>query len=226
MGFLDHSTNNIIIDAVLTDIGRKKLADNTGAFQIVAFTLADDEVDYSLIEQYGRTVGKEKIVKNTPIFEAQTNSSIALKYRLLTLEDATLNKLPSLSSNLQGTGVALTRGGTAKSVLVEQVIQGNEKVPQGVLDTLFTVSVPSKFCTVEGGTQTNVAASTKIATYSITSTTNNGNLGAVINFSVKPTSLTDTDFVIYGDGNTIKSVISVVGDKSGLRTDLSLTITK
>ena len=27
MGFLDHSTNNIIVDAVLTDVGREKLAD-------------------------------------------------------------------------------------------------------------------------------------------------------------------------------------------------------
>ena len=38
MGFLDHSTNNIIIDAVLTDTGRKKLADNNGSFSI-AFSL-------------------------------------------------------------------------------------------------------------------------------------------------------------------------------------------
>ena len=34
MGFLDHSTNNIIVDAVLTDIGRQKLAANDGSFQI------------------------------------------------------------------------------------------------------------------------------------------------------------------------------------------------
>ena len=26
MGFLDHSTNNIIVDAVLTDLGRQSLA--------------------------------------------------------------------------------------------------------------------------------------------------------------------------------------------------------
>ena len=107
MGFLDHSTNNIIIDAVLTDTGRKMLADNRGRFKIAFFSLADDEVDYQIIEKFGRSVGKEKIAKNTPIFEAQTKSSLALKHRLLTLPDPTILRLPrltltatNLSSNL------------------------------------------------------------------------------------------------------------------------------
>jgi hypothetical protein len=68
MGFLDHSTNNIILDAVLTDVGRRKLADNDGGFRIAFFSLADDEVDYTTIQKFGRTVGKEKIAKTTPVF--------------------------------------------------------------------------------------------------------------------------------------------------------------
>ena len=71
MGYLDHSTNNIIVDAVLTDIGREFLARNDGSFSIVKFALGDDEVDYTMIQKFGRTVGKEKIEKNTPVFEAQ-----------------------------------------------------------------------------------------------------------------------------------------------------------
>ena len=63
MGFLDHSTNNIIIDAVLTDTGRAFLARNDGSFSIVKFAFGDDEVDYSIIQKFGRTVGKEKISK-------------------------------------------------------------------------------------------------------------------------------------------------------------------
>ena len=65
MGYLDHSTNNIIVDAVLTDIGREFLARNDGSFSIVKFALGDDEVDYTMIEKFGRTVGKEKIEKTT-----------------------------------------------------------------------------------------------------------------------------------------------------------------
>lgn len=68
MGFLDNSTNNIIVDAVLTDLGREKLADQT--FSIVKFAFGDDEVDYTMIKKFGRTVGKQKIELNTPVFEA------------------------------------------------------------------------------------------------------------------------------------------------------------
>ena len=45
MGFLDHSTNNIIIDAVLTDRGRELLARNDGSFEITKFAFGDDEVE-------------------------------------------------------------------------------------------------------------------------------------------------------------------------------------
>ena len=65
MGFLDHSTNNIIVDAVLTNYGRKALSKNDGTFTIARFCLADDEVDYGIIEQFGRTVEKEKIEKHS-----------------------------------------------------------------------------------------------------------------------------------------------------------------
>ena len=60
MGFIDHSTNNIIVDAVLTDKGRQLLARNDGSFQITRFSFGDDEVDYQTIRQFGQTVGKEK----------------------------------------------------------------------------------------------------------------------------------------------------------------------
>ena len=85
MGFLDHSTNNIIIDAVLTDKGRQLLARNDGSFSITRFSFGDDEVDYSIIQKFGRTVGKEKIEKNTPVFEAQTNSDLGLKFRMMSV---------------------------------------------------------------------------------------------------------------------------------------------
>ena len=83
MGFLDHSTNNIIVDAVLTDKGRQMLSRNDGSFSITRFAFGDDEVDYTIIRKFGRTVGKEKIEKNTPVFEAQTNSDLGLKFRSL-----------------------------------------------------------------------------------------------------------------------------------------------
>lgn len=85
MGFLDHSTNNIIVDAVLTDKGREKLAQGNKVSDFIEYYgFADDEIDYTLIKKYGTIVGKEKIEKNTPIFEASTDSETAVRYLLST----------------------------------------------------------------------------------------------------------------------------------------------
>lgn len=93
MGFLDHTTNNIVIDAVLTERGRELLSQNNGSFQVTSFAFGDDEVDYSNVVKYGRQMGKEKIEKNTPIFEAQTNENLALKYNNITLSSNSLRIL-------------------------------------------------------------------------------------------------------------------------------------
>ena len=47
MAFLDNS-GDIILDAVLTDTGRYRLAKGDGSFRIAKFALGDDEIDYSL----------------------------------------------------------------------------------------------------------------------------------------------------------------------------------
>ena len=61
MGFLNHATNNIIIDAVLTERGRELLANES--FDVTSFAFGDDEVDYSILTKYGISIGKEKIQK-------------------------------------------------------------------------------------------------------------------------------------------------------------------
>ena len=68
-GLLDHSTNTIILDAVLTTQGRASLARFNGSFQITKFALTDDEIQYNLIRQYGRVIGKEYIEKLTDLIK-------------------------------------------------------------------------------------------------------------------------------------------------------------
>ena len=91
------AANNIIVDAVLTDIGRQALARNDGSFNIYQFALGDDEVDYGIIQQFGRTVGKEKIEKNTPVMEALTLGSLGLKYPLVSINNEFLTHMPVLA---------------------------------------------------------------------------------------------------------------------------------
>lgn len=233
MGFLDHSTNNIIIDAVLTDTGRRKLADNDGSFKIAYFAFADDEVDYSIIEQYGRTVGKEKIAKNTPVFEAQTAGDIALKYRLLTLPDATIVRLPSISLQgtigLSGNTISFNRtSNTVRTVTIQQTIDGETRIPDGTSDNTFTIFVPDRFLRVQGKVLIGTEPVTRISRYSVQRTGTNSYNGAVVNnLNLQVAEgLDDTAFTIYGDGTTIRAVVAIVGDQSGLRSDFQITITK
>ena len=50
MAFLDNS-GDIILDAVLTDTGRMRLAKGDGSFNIVKFALGDDEINYELYDK-------------------------------------------------------------------------------------------------------------------------------------------------------------------------------
>ena len=232
MGFLDHSTNNIIIDAVLTDTGRKMLANNQGNFKIAFFSLADDEVDYSIIEKFGRAVGKEKIAKNTPIFEAQTLGSVAEKHRMLTLPDPTIVRLPSITlsaTNLSSDLLSFNTSTTTSNIVnLEQTIEGETRIPDGVSDTTFTLLIPDRFLTVQGRVEISVEATTRVASYSITRNDTNDKNGARAQFTlVLQPGLDDTIFSIYGDSdnkNKISTVVSVVGDQSGIRKDFSISI--
>ena len=233
MGFLDHSTNNIIIDAVLTDTGRRRLADNNGSFRIAFFSLADDEVDYTIIEKFGRTVGKEKITKNTPVFEAQTKGDLALKNRLLTLPDPTVIRLPFLSlegsTGLANNTISFNRNNnTSRDVKVEQRTEDDSIIPDGTSDVTFTVLVPDRFLSISGKTALQVEPNSRVASYSIVrnGTTSSGK-GAMAAFTLQlQPGIDDTTYSTYGDGTTITSVVAVVGDQSGLRKEFQVTITK
>ena len=197
MGFLDHSTNNIIVDAVLTDTGRAFLARNDGSFSIVKFALGDDEVDYTIIEKFGRTVGKEKIEKNTPIFEAQTSGNLALKYKMISVSNPNLIRLPNLSLtgegiDSSGTTLSMSRSGagSARTLTITQEIQNESSIDVELRDQVFLVKVPSRFLQLKGLTPDNVDAD-NVATYIVTrdpTTTSTG--GSRLTFEVETKSLT------------------------------------
>jgi len=235
MGFLDHSTNNIIVDAVLTDTGREFLAANKGDFKIAFFSLSDDEVDYTIIEKFGRSVGKEKIIKNTPIFEAQTVGTIAQKHRMLSLPDPSIVRLPTVTiegtAGLSGNTVSFnTSSNTSRRVVFEQTIEGETRIPDGVSDTSFTVEVPDRFVSVSERTAFNIEASTRIASYTVQSGVPNEKNGARVEFALAlQPGLDDTVFQTYGNQgnkNTITAVVAIIGDQSGYRKDFSITITR
>jgi len=50
MAFLNNS-GDIILDAVLTDTGRFRLAKGDGSFKISKFAFGDDEINYNLYDK-------------------------------------------------------------------------------------------------------------------------------------------------------------------------------
>ena len=98
MAFLDNS-GDIILDAVLTDVGRKRMA--AGSFKITKFALGDDEIDYGL---YNKTHPSGSAyydleILQTPILEAFTQLNASINFGLLTYARTDLLYLPDIKLN-------------------------------------------------------------------------------------------------------------------------------
>lgn len=84
MAYINNQT--ITVDAVLTKKGRELLAAK-GGLNITSYALSDDEIDYSLY-QPNHPQGSayyDLAIRNTPVFEAFTDETQVLKYKLVTL---------------------------------------------------------------------------------------------------------------------------------------------
>ena len=100
MAFLDNS-GDIILDAVLTDTGRMRMAKGDGSFKIVKFALGDDEINYSLYNT-GHASGSayyDLEILQTPVLEAFTDNAASMKSRLVSIPRNNLLYLPMLKLN-------------------------------------------------------------------------------------------------------------------------------
>lgn len=239
MGFLDHSTNNIILDAVLTDTGRQFLSRNNGDFTLFKFALGDDEVNYTIISKYGRSVGREKIEKNTPIFEALTNQAHSQKYKLISVSNPNLIRLPRFNfsgDNASSNGVVTvytttgTGRQTSSALLFEQTLLNETSIDVELRDQTFLVDVPNLFLVIDNGSKTpNNIDNQQRAYYTLTSSGRTSNLGSSLSFKINSKSLTQTMFDVYGTGttrDTIKSYVRVTGMQSGAVKDIAVQIKK
>mgnify|MGYP003151895524 CR=1 FL=1 len=100
MAFLDNS-GDIILDAVLTDTGRFRLAKGDGSFKITKFALGDDEIDYSLYNKNHASGSAyyDLEVLQTPVLEAFTNNTSMLKSKLVSIPRTNLLYLPVIKLN-------------------------------------------------------------------------------------------------------------------------------
>jgi len=114
MGFLDNS-GDILLDAVLTDAGRLRLAKGDGSFKVDKFALGDDEIDYTLYDKNHASGSAyyDLSILQTPVLEAFTNNMSSMKSRLLTVNNNDLLYLPVIKLFTQsGLGSELNANGS------------------------------------------------------------------------------------------------------------------
>ena len=119
MAFLDNS-GDIILDAVLTDAGRKRLAEGDGSFRITKYAFGDDEIDYA---NYNATNSSGSAyydleILQTPILEAFTNNIASMKSKLVTLTNNNILYLPVIVLNQTVAAVSMNNNVGSGSFIV------------------------------------------------------------------------------------------------------------
>jgi len=205
MGYLDNSS--ITVDAILTKKGRELLAKGRDFFVISQFALADDEVDYELWNP-AHPLGSDYygiIIENMPVVEAVTDENYSLRYKLLTLPKNTI-RIPIIQTN--PSSISLEESGFRQVVSIETKNGGNETL--GYTVTLLN----SDAATIigDGGGIAN----------------NEDNVGA--NEDRRSVTIsTNSTFTIVSkvlaDNTDISTKIFVVGNETGGRSEITLSVT-
>jgi hypothetical protein len=209
----------ITVDSILTKKGRELLARNDGSFQITQFSLADDEIDYTLYNPshpsgsafYGEAI------ENTPVLQAFPDDTQIMRYKLVTLPRGT-SRLPvvSLGYNTitlkQGASLTITPQ-TLNYLGATSTFEAN-----GYIATISDIRLLSSF------------QGTGITTTTIGDQGLNTTSGAVLSKSVIGTSFTLTGTTVntlFGSTlTTLATTITVIGRDSGARITIPINIQK
>ena len=216
MAILNNTT--VTVDAVLTTKGRELLARNDGSFQITQFSLADDEIDYTLYNPthpsgsafYGEAI------EAMPVIEAFPDETQIMRYKLVTLPRGT-SKLPviSLGYNIislrQGATLTITPQ-TLNYLGATSTFEAN-----GYTATISDIRLLSDF--------SGVGVTTTTPTTDANTTT-----GTKLSKSVLGTSFTLTGTTVntlFGTSATqLSTTITVIGRDSGARITIPVNIIK
>ena len=207
----------VTVDAILTTKGRELLARNDGSFQITQFSLADDEIDYTLYNPnhpsgsayYGEAI------ENMPVIEAYPDDSQIMRYKLVTLPRGT-SRLPVI--NIGTTLVSLSQG--ASLTITPQTLN--------YLGATSTFEANGYIVTVSDSRLLSSFAGTGITVTTPGITGLNTTSGAVLSSSQIGTSFTLTGTTIntlFGTSlSTLTTTLTVIGRDSGARITVPLNV--
>ena len=216
MGYLNNVS--VTVDAILTKKGRELLARNDGSFAITQFSLADDEIDYTLYNPnhpsgsafYGEAL------ENMPVIEAFPDETQVMKYKLLTLPRGTA-KLPVLEL---GFSTITLKQGSSLSISPQTLNYLGTDTTFESSGYTATIGDSRLFSTFEGvGINTPDVANLN-ATSTIGTNVSRTIAGTTINITATTVN------TLFGTGTTLSTLLTVTGRDSGARLTVPLNITK
>jgi hypothetical protein len=213
------NNNTVTIDAVLTAKGRELLARNDGSFQITQFSLADDEVDYTLYnpQHPSGSAFYGQAIEAMPVIEAFPDDTQIMIYKLVTLPRGTA-KLPVISVGYNS--INLKQGSTL--TITPQTLN--------YLGATSTFEANGYAVTIADVRFLSTFSSTGVAGAEATATGVTQTLGSSVSQTLIGTSFTLTGTTIntlFGSSlNQITTTITVLGRDSGARITIPLTVTK
>lgn len=209
MGYLNNTS--VVVDAILTDKGRQLLAQNDGSFQITQFSLADDEVDYTLYNPnhpsgsafYGEAI------ENMPIIQAFPEANEIMKYKLITLPRGTA-KLPVITV---GYNTIILKQGSSLSLTPQTLnyLGATSTFEQsGYVATIGDVRTMSAFNGV-GINTANATALNATGTTTVGTNVSKTVIGTTINLTATTVN------TLFGTNTTLYTTLTVTGRDSGAR---------
>lgn len=209
MAFLDNS-GDIILDAVLTDTGRFRMA--RGDFRIVKFALGDDEIDYSLYNKNHPSGSSfyDLEVLRTPILEAFTNNTSLMKSRLLSISRTNILHMPVLKLHnggfsTDGNGAGESQGTKLSSDLSAYLItvdENTETAPTSLKgENVLGLGI------IRGSTPTNLARADS-ATIAVELGLDTTQLAPTLAY---PSDLIETQFIVELDSR-LGSLVTPAGE--------------
>jgi hypothetical protein len=209
----------VTVDAILTTKGRELLARNDGSFQITQFSLADDEIDYTLYNpnQPSGSAFYGEAIEAMPVIQAFPNDTQIMRYKLVTLPRGT-SRLPVVSIGYntitlkQGASLTITPQ-TLNYLGATSTFEAN-----GYVATIADIRLLSSF------------QGTGITTTTVGQPGLNTTTGAVLSKSEIGTSFTLTGTTVntlFGSSlTTLSTTITVIGRDSGARITIPVNIQK
>lgn len=232
MGYNDNTTD-FYIDATVTDVGRRALARNDGSFSVVRFRFGDDEIDYRDWNALTGSDNKDSKILDTPIMEALTNATVALRNPLVTIRNSSLQYMPKMVSN--PTSVSLkertdSAGGGASLTVSQQTTRSQAIIPAELVDVNYIIEVDNDLIYVPGEVPVSIqpfGTAKYIIPADATATTAAN--GTQVVFTLRVQTLSTEVFDILAGSTaaqprTINTTVIVTGQQSGLSAQIPVSI--